>query len=618
MDPKGYRIFYCGRMMPTTHDVGEWRGPSYDGEFPSLGWAIIDQLEGELLVPAGDRKGKPLKLTNRQVETLVRLYKLVQENGVWRRQYTKVAIHESKGTGKSPLAAMIVIAELLLETVFSHFDERGEPVGVVNRSALANIGANSEEQGKRTTWVPLREMMNKSVWATDGTLVVNGRGTVGETKIEVSGDQRQAMYVAGSAYSIEGVPATVAVLEESQYCFESNGGIKFASVMEDNVAKTDGLFVEVSNMPEIDRGSYAELTYLEAERQRAEAEADPSFIPDLLYIAYGTTPPEDDEDFDPRDPDNKEIVMAAIEEAYGPALKENGGWISKRRIYSHIKKMKPLEAMRKFLNWRVKNDGFLIGGEQWDRLEDTDRVIPDGSAIVLSFDGSKSRDSTALLRWGFGTDDDGDWLHCEVVRIWARPPGERPGEWRVPRGEVRRAVEDEYEKHRVRLFVGDYAAGWESTMDDWAADYGEQGIGKTLERGGPVMAVYTANAVKFWAAMVNSFEADVTDLERTPFTHDGDETLRRHVLAMLKDQKMGRDTVTKAGDSILQQIDAGVAAILGYGGYRWLQQQGGGKGNGQSIDWAARMRGEESAPAPSNAGTASSLQEQINERMRRN
>jgi hypothetical protein len=53
-----------------------WRGPSYDGEFPSLGWGVLKWAQKHFRVPDGPYAGEPLKLTDEQIGILVRFYAL--------------------------------------------------------------------------------------------------------------------------------------------------------------------------------------------------------------------------------------------------------------------------------------------------------------------------------------------------------------------------------------------------------------------------------------------------------------------------------------------------------------------------------------------------------------
>ena len=53
-----------------------WRGPSEPGEFPTLGWLVIDWIEAHCVIPDGDRAGAPFVLTDEQARFILRHYRL--------------------------------------------------------------------------------------------------------------------------------------------------------------------------------------------------------------------------------------------------------------------------------------------------------------------------------------------------------------------------------------------------------------------------------------------------------------------------------------------------------------------------------------------------------------
>ena len=53
-----------------------WRGAEYEGEFPSLGWQVLDWAESSFVVPDGPFAGDPLVLTDEQSAILVRWFQV--------------------------------------------------------------------------------------------------------------------------------------------------------------------------------------------------------------------------------------------------------------------------------------------------------------------------------------------------------------------------------------------------------------------------------------------------------------------------------------------------------------------------------------------------------------
>ena len=63
-----------------------WRGPDYDGDFPSLGWQVVDWIEAHCVIPDGDHKGAPYILTDEMVEFLVHHYRIRETATAQRRR----------------------------------------------------------------------------------------------------------------------------------------------------------------------------------------------------------------------------------------------------------------------------------------------------------------------------------------------------------------------------------------------------------------------------------------------------------------------------------------------------------------------------------------------------
>ena len=92
-----------------------WRGPEYEGEFPSLGWQVADWIETHCVIPDRDAKGQPFILTDEQVEFLVHHYRLKPDASVDRPAsawvYRRSQLVRPQKWGKSPLTASTICAE---------------------------------------------------------------------------------------------------------------------------------------------------------------------------------------------------------------------------------------------------------------------------------------------------------------------------------------------------------------------------------------------------------------------------------------------------------------------------------------------------------------------------
>lgn len=125
-----------------------WRGPRYEGEFPSLGDQVVAWIEQYLVHGPGDVVGEPIVLDDEFYEFVVRAYRLVPETG--RRQYRRAFLSRAKGRAKSELAGMLVCAEALGPVRFVGWDANGEPVGRPVKSPFIRCLATEEGQSGNT------------------------------------------------------------------------------------------------------------------------------------------------------------------------------------------------------------------------------------------------------------------------------------------------------------------------------------------------------------------------------------------------------------------------------------------------------------------------------------
>jgi hypothetical protein len=101
-----------------------WRAPEYEGEYPSLGWQLIEAWSE--LFPSPRDENQPLVLTDEQALVIVEWYRVHPETG--RFVYRRGCSRKPKKSGKSPLEALKCISELALPVRFDGWDAYGEPV----------------------------------------------------------------------------------------------------------------------------------------------------------------------------------------------------------------------------------------------------------------------------------------------------------------------------------------------------------------------------------------------------------------------------------------------------------------------------------------------------------
>ncbi|WP_168706590.1 terminase large subunit domain-containing protein [Gordonia paraffinivorans] len=212
-----------------------------------------------------------------------------------------------------------------------------------------------------------------------------------------------------------------------------------------------------------------------------------------------------------------------------------------------------LEAVRKTISearfrqlrlgqWVTGVESWLPWGA-WDACT-TRRAVQRRERVVLAFDGSASGDSTALV----GCTLDG---FIWVEGLWENPGDQR---WRVPRGDVDRAVDMAFETYDVLELAAD-PWGWRSEIEAWAQRHGEK----------RVLEWNTAHAARMAPATDRLYQAVVTG----QVSHDGDRRLAAHVAHCVAKRTPMGDLVSKDKRGSPRKIDAAVAAIVAYDRAQW-------------------------------------------------
>jgi phage terminase large subunit-like protein len=186
--------------------------------------------------------------------------------------------------------------------------------------------------------------------------------------------------------------------------------------------------------------------------------------------------------------------------------------------------------------WADREEQWM-SSDLWDALP----VVPGwpaaGAPVTLGFDGSVAIDATGIVGKDLSTG------RLFVVAAWERPKGDR--RWRVPRDQVRHSIEDAFTRWRV---VGLYADPWHfrDMLDELTGIYGERVVS------------FPTNVRMRMAAATDRF---LTAVHSGQLSWDGNETLRRHILAAVAEVTPAGELIRKRADKP-QSIDLAVAAIL--------------------------------------------------------
>ena len=192
--------------------------------------------------------------------------------------------------------------------------------------------------------------------------------------------------------------------------------------------------------------------------------------------------------------------------------------------------------------WAARDLAWLPAGA-WKACAAPKREVEAGAGVVLGFDGSYRRDTTALI--GVTVED---VPHVFTVGVWERPE-KAPEDWRVDRGEVEDTVEQAFRRWQVAELAAD-PPGWHAEIDAWAQTYGS-----------PPVIQYDTKQTKKMVEACGRFHSAVLGRE---LTHDGSRVLARHIgNAVLKETGEG-GYIVKDSKTSPRKIDAAVAAVVAY------------------------------------------------------
>ena len=511
----------------------------------TLGWIAAHWAESWLIQPNGPRAGQPFRLTRDQLRFLLWWYAL-DDQAHW--LFHHAARRLAKGSGKSPFAAVLALIELCAPVRLERFDTRA-PGGCLGRPVdmpWVQIAATAESQTVNT-------MRMVRAFAPKGSAVVEEFGLdPGKTKYYKQADGLLEI-ITSSFTAAEGAEATFVIGDESEHWKPANGGPDLAATLEDNLAKSGNRMLETANAWVPGEDCVAESTWDAWVMQELGMLQGESRI---LYDARIAPPDTDIED--------EASLIAALEWVYGDCdwkLTE-AGTVDVRPMLQRIwsPKSKPSESKRKYLNWPAAHEDAWTTTEAWSALADPTRVVEDGEDIVLFFDGSKSRDATALIACCV---EDGHMFVPKTIdgrdTIW-QPDPSHDSDDEVDVEDVDNAVDHVFETYRVLGFFGDVKE-WESFVKiTWPKRFADQLLVKAIPAGKDPQAIawdMRSHTYDFTLA-VELTEAEIDD---QMFSHDGNALLAQHVKNMRRRPNRYGVSVGKESPDSPKKIDAGVCMI---------------------------------------------------------
>lgn len=519
----------------------------------TLGWEAILWAESVLIQPNGPRAGQKLQLTPDQMRFLLWWYAL-DDDGQWIFQHGVRRL--AKGSGKSPFAAVLALIEFCAPVRLRRKDYR-LPGGCAGRPVhmpLVQIAATAESQTANT-------MRMVRAFAPKGSPIVLEYGLdPGKTRYYKLPEGTLEV-ITSSVTASEGAESSFIVADETEHWKPSNAGPELQATLEDNLAKSGSRMLETSNawVPGIE--SVAEITWDAWVAQEEGKLRDESGL--ILYDARLAPPDTDLSDYD--------SLVDALRWIYGDCEWKRGpdGQIDVAPIVKRIwsPRAKPSESKRKYLNWPTVHEDAWVDPADWAALAGP-REVSATEEVVLFFDGSKSRDATAIV--GCCVADGYVFVPTTVTgrpTIWEPDPS-HDTEDIVPVEEVDLAVDHIFATRNVVGFFGDVQE-WESFVKvEWPKRH-RSNLRVLAVPGGkdpqPIAWDMRSNVHDFTRA-AELVDAEVVD---GMFAHDDNPILARHIANMRRRPNRYGVSVGKESPSSARKIDAGICVI----GARMVRQR---------------------------------------------
>jgi len=466
---------------------------------------------------------------------LYRAYEVHPRSGklAGRRRFKRVALSMRKGTAKTEKAAWIAAAELHPDAPvrcdgWRKVGRRWEPVGVGVRDPYIPMVAYTEEQTEELAYQALLTVIAEGPLADDFD--------VGLQRIMRLDGAGKAEALATAPDARDGARTTFQHFDETHRLVLPRHRETHQTMLA-NVPKrwmADAWSLETTTTFTPGEGSVAEGTMDYARAIDAGRVRDAR----LFFFHRQAS--------DGHDLDTEEGVRAAIVEASGPAAE----WSDIDTIVSLWADPTTDRAYfeRVWLNRPVKAADQMFDMPAVAALARKGVVVADGAVIALGFDGSRSRDATALI----ATDVESGFQW--PLGIWERPAKAR--EWEVPAREVTDAVDLAFDRWEVWRMYAD-PPYWETVIDELAARHGDTKVVKWYtDRPKPM-----AHALRGYRNAIAAGEV----------THDGDPRFlahlgnaRRRPLNIRDDQGEPLDAVRKERKDSTRFIDAAVAGCLSW------------------------------------------------------
>lgn len=441
-------------------------------------------------------------------------------------------------SGKSPFAAVMAIIELLAPVRFSHFDESlpGKCVGKPVDMPWVQLVAASIGQTENTMQM-VRAMLSPH---NAPKLHEDFELEIGKTMVNVAPAGKLEI-LSSAARSAEGARCTCVVADELEHWTPAQGGVELFGTLKANLTKTGNRMLETLNAWVPDVGSAGELTFNAwcAQEDGEEREIKRGILYDAVLAPFDTNIADE------------ESLRAGLEYVYADcpwSLEHLDAIISD--IYTSSTSLEA--SKRKYLNWNVAAEDAWADPHQWALLADRNRPVKMGEEIVMFFDGSLSRDATALV--GCCVEDG----HIFTIGVWEPGNGRKKG--KIDAKVVDARVDQAFRQYNVQAFFADVRE-WEGYVKNiWPERYADQLTIWAAPRGEipEPIAWDMRGKLKDFTLACELAEAEILE---GSFTHDGSAALSNHVANARRYENRWGISIAKESKDSPNKIDAAVCMI---------------------------------------------------------
>jgi phage terminase large subunit-like protein len=532
--------------------------PTIESEpWPTLGPEVCDWVEANLVHGPGDLLGQPVTLIDEIRLFIYRAYEVYPRGHALagRRRFKRAVLSRRKGVGKTEVAAWLALAELDPQAPvrcdgFREVEGEWIPVGRPVRDPYIPMVAVTEEQTEDLAYSACYEILANCDLGNDYDIgierIMHGRAP---GKIQA---------LASAPNARDGARTTFQHFDET-HLFVQLRLRNVHATMSRNIPKrkaADPWSLETTTAFAPGEGSVAEAAKQYARDIVEGRIKDARFLYDHRQAAdhWNLKKPKE--------------FRAALEEASGDAAPYTD--FESILALTSDPSVDPADVERFWLNREAKPERKWMHLELWASRAEKRRKPHAGAKVVLAFDGSYRRDSTALIGATVT-----ERPHIFTVKVWERPITKR--DWRVPRGEVLDTVDKTMKEYQVVELAPD-PPGWHTEIETWEQTYGEV-----------VVRFDTNQPSRLGPACDEFYQAVADDL----LSHDDHPDLTRHVGNCIAVVRRGFTVVTKAAPDSPEHIDGAVGAIIAHHRARWHAQQKP-KQPPRFISMSSRRKGDDS------------------------